>query len=97
MLVRIGMVLQYHQHLLNNNSSSDLHGRTDSAANWDSARADSALLSTQDSDFSEFPPSDDSTHSGDSYAGSVTNVSDDDATSEAGTAHRHRLSTMLAA
>ena len=89
MLVGIGMVLQYQEYLLKDDVSSKSDGDSDPAAEWGSAWANSALLSSQDSDISEFPASDTSTHCGvisaaasaaaHSNAGSATYVSDDDA------------------
>ena len=89
MLVGIGMVLQYQEYLLKDDVSSDSDGGSDPAADWGSAWANSALLSSQDSDISEFPASDSSTHCGvisaaasaaaNSNAGSATYVSDDEA------------------
>ncbi len=93
LLVDIGMVLQYHQHLLEAGNSSVSDGVNDITADWDSAWAENGVLSSQDSDGSEFPGSDNSTHCGvlsaaasaaaHSNAGSMTYMSDDDATSEA--------------
>ena len=92
MLVDIGMVLQYGEHLLDIDNSSDSDGIHD-IADWDGSWGDSALLSSQDSDISLFPSSDNSTHCGvlsaaasavaHSNAGSMTCMSDDDGVSEA--------------
>jgi len=64
LLVDIGMVLQYHEHLLEADNSSNSDGVNDNAADWEGPWLDSALLSSQDSDISEFPGSDNSTHCG---------------------------------
>ncbi|DBA83973.1 hypothetical protein WJX77_006742 [Trebouxia sp. C0004] len=93
LLVEIGMVLQYHEHLLEADNISNSDGVNDDAADWEGAWVDSALLSSQDSDISEFPGSDNSTHCGvlsaaasaaaHSNASSMTYMSDDDGASEA--------------
>ncbi len=87
------MVLQYHEHLLEADNSSNSDGVNDNAAVWEGPWVDSALLSSLDSDISEFPGSDNSTHCGvlsaaasaaaHSNASSMTYMSDDDGASEA--------------
>ena len=91
LLVEIGMVLRYHEHLLEADNSSNSDGMNDSV--WEGPWVDSALLSSSDSDISGFPGSDNSTHCGVlsaaasaaaySNASSMTNMSDDDGASEA--------------
>lgn len=91
LLVDIGTVLQYHEHMLKADNSSNSDGVNDNV--WEGPWVDSALLSSLDSDISEFPGSDNSTHSGvlsaaasaaaHSYASSMTCMSDDDGASEA--------------
>ncbi len=91
LLVDIGMVLQYHEHLLEADNSSNSDGVNDNV--WEGPWVDSELLSSSDSDISEFPGSDNSTHCGvlsaaasaaaHSNASSMTNMSDDDGASEA--------------
>ena len=91
LLVDIGMVLQYHEHLLEADNSSNSDGVNDNV--WEGPWVDSALLSSSDSDISEFPGSYNSTHCGvlsaaasaaaHSNASSMTNMSDDDGASEA--------------
>ena len=88
------MVLQYKEHVLKDDASSDSDAGGDPAVDWGSAWANSALLSSQGSDISDFPASDSSTHCGvlsaaasaaaHSNAGSATYVCDDDAVSDAG-------------
>ena len=87
------MVLQYHDYLLKADDSSESVGLNDITVEWESAWADSALFDTQDSDGSEGPGSENSTHCGvlsaaasaaaHSNAGSMTYMSDDDTMSEA--------------
>ncbi|KAL0028831.1 hypothetical protein WJX79_010810 [Trebouxia sp. C0005] len=93
LLVDIGMVLQYCEHLLEADNSSNSDGVNDNAGDWEGPWVDSALLSSLDSDISEFPGSDNSTHCGvlsaaasaaaHSNASSMTYMSDDDGASEA--------------
>lgn len=91
LLMDIGMMLQYHEHLLEADHSSNSDGVN--AADWEGPWVDSALLCSQDSDVSEFPESDNSTYCGvlsaaasaaaHSNASSMTYMSDDDGASEA--------------